>query len=120
MNKMIPVERIEKKIFLIRNQKVMIDRDIAELYGVETRRLNEQVKRNIKRFPEDFMFQLTREEFNDLKSQIATSSWGGVRKLPYAFTENGVAMLSSVLTSDRAIDVNIDNADIYPAKIYSA
>jgi len=107
MNKMIPLERIEKKIFLIRSQKVMIDRDIAELYGVETRRLNEQVKRNIKRFPEDFMFQLTQEEFNDLKSQIATSSWGGVRKLPYAFTENGVAMLSSVLSSDGAIEVNI-------------
>ncbi len=101
------LEIIEKKIFLIRTQKVMIDRDIAELYGVETRRLNEQIKRNIKRFPEDFMFQLTREEFNNLKSQIATSSWGGIRKLPYAFTENGVAMLSSVLSSDRAIEVNI-------------
>ncbi len=107
MNKMIPVEVIEKKIFLIRGQKVMIDRDIAEMYGVETRRLNEQVRRNIKRFPEDFMFQLSKEEFGNLKSQIATSSWGGVRKTPLAFTENGVAMLSGVLTSDRAIEVNI-------------
>ncbi len=107
MSKMIPVEVIEKKIFLIRGQKVMIDRDIAEMYGVETRRLNEQVRRNIKRFPEDFMFQLSKEEFGNLKSQIATSSWGGVRKTPLAFTENGVAMLSGVLTSDRAIEVNI-------------
>ncbi len=107
MNKMIPVEVIEKKIFLIRGQKVMIDRDIAEMYGVETKRLNEQVRRNIKRFPEDFMFQLSKEEFDNLKSQIATSSWGGVRKRPLAFTENGVAMLSGVLTSDSAIEVNI-------------
>ena len=107
MNKMIPVEVIEKKIFLIRGQKVMIDRDIAEMYGVETKRLNEQVRRNIKRFPEDFMFQLSKEEFGNLKSQIATSSWGGVRKRPLAFTENGVAMLSGVLTSDSAIEVNI-------------
>jgi len=107
VSKMIPVEVIEKKIFLIRGQKVMIDRDIAEMYGVETRRLNEQVRRNIKRFPEDFMFQLSKEEFGNLKSQIATSSWGGVRKTPLAFTENGVAMLSGVLTSDRAIEVNI-------------
>lgn len=109
MNKMIPVERIEKKIFLVRSQKVMIDRDIAELYGVETRRLNEQVKRNMKRFPGDFMFQLTKEEFEDWKSQIAMSNSDkmGLRRRPYAFTENGVAMLSSVLISDSAIDVNI-------------
>ncbi len=109
MKSMIPVEIIEKKIFLIRNQKVMIDRDIAELYGVETRRLNEQVKRSIKRFPEDFMFQLTQEEFENWKSQIAISNSEkmGLRRKPYAFTENGVAMLSSVLSSDRAIEVNI-------------
>ncbi len=109
MKELIPVEVIEKKIFLIRGQKVMIDRDIAEMYGVETKRLNEQVRRNIKRFPEDFMFQLSNEEFENWKSQIATSNSDkmGLRRRPYAFTENGVAMLSSVLTSDRAIEVNI-------------
>ena len=80
----------------------MIDSDIAALYGVETKRLNEQTKRNIERFPEDFMFQLTREEFSNLKSQIATSSWGGRRALPYVFTEHGVLMLSSVLNSNLA------------------
>jgi len=85
----------------------MLDRDLAEMYGVETRRLNEQIKRNIKRFPDDFMFQLTDEEFKILKSQFATSSWGGVRKLPYVFTELGVAMLSSVLNSDTAIEINM-------------
>ncbi len=103
----IPDEIIMTKIYFIREQKVMIDNDLAELYGVETRRLNEQVKRNIARFPEDFMFQLTEEEFINLKSQIATSSWGGRRKLPYVFTEHGVLMLSSVLNSERAINVNI-------------
>ncbi len=103
----IPDEIIMTKIYFIREQKVMIDNDLAELYGVETRRLNEQVKRNIARFPEDFMFQLTEEEFTNLKSQIATSSWGGRRKLPYVFTEHGVLMLSSVLNSERAINVNI-------------
>jgi len=85
----------------------MLDSDLAELYEVETRRLNEQVKRNIKRFPEDFIFQLTKEEFDNLKSQFATSSWGGRRRLPFVFTEQGVAMLSGVLHSDRAIHVNI-------------
>ena len=85
----------------------MFDRDLAELYGVTTGNLNLAVRRNIKRFPEDFMFQLNKEEFKNLILQIATSSWGGVRKLPYAFTEQGVAMLSSVLNSDRAINVNI-------------
>ncbi|OYD16057.1 DNA-binding protein [candidate division WOR-3 bacterium JGI_Cruoil_03_44_89] len=85
----------------------MLDRDLAELYGVPTKRLNEQVKRNKKRFPKDFMFQLNKEEFDILKSHFATSSWVGVRKLPNAFTENGVAMLSSVLNSDTAIQVNI-------------
>ncbi|MFH1562452.1 MAG: ORF6N domain-containing protein [Nitrospirota bacterium] len=107
MNQLIPVERIENKILFIRNQKVMLDRDLAELYEVPTRRLNEQVRRNIKRFPEDFMFQLTKEEFGVLKSHFAISSWGGTRKLPCAFTEQGVSMLSSVLNSERAILVNI-------------
>ena len=85
----------------------MLDNDLADLYQVETRRLNEQVKRNIDSFPEDFMFQLNEKEWENLKSQNATSSWGGRRKKPYAFTEHGVLMLSSVLNSDRAIQVNI-------------
>jgi len=85
----------------------MLDHDLAEMYGVETRRLNEQVRRNIDRFPEDFMFQLSDVEFKNLISQNATSSWGGTRKLPLAFTEQGVAMLSSVLNSKQAIQVNI-------------
>ncbi len=138
--------QIEKKIFVIRGVQVMIDRDIAELYGVETKVLNQAVKRNITRFPEEFMFQLNEEEFENWKSQIAisnsnlisqnatssfsrsqivtlkteqnqnvnlksqfvTSNWGGVRKLPYAFTEQGLAMLSGLLNSDIAIDVNIN------------
>ena len=91
---------IESLIQVIRGQQVMLDSDLAMLYGVETKRLNEQVKRNLNRFPEDFMFQI-------LKSQIATSSWGGTRKIPYAFTRNGIAMLSSVLRSDTAVEVNI-------------
>ena len=99
---------IQDKIFTIRGQRVMIDRDLAEMYGVETRRLNEQVKRNMKRFPEDFMFQLTGKEFENLKSQFATSRWGGTRKLPYVFTELGVAMLSSVLNSETAIEINMN------------
>ncbi|MCD4780241.1 MAG: ORF6N domain-containing protein [Candidatus Omnitrophica bacterium] len=103
----IPDEIIERKIYIIRGKKVMLDRDLAELYGVTTGRLNEQVKRNRKRFPSDFMCQVTKSEFTNLISQNAISSWGGVRKLPYAFTEQGVAMLSSVLNSDRAIEVNI-------------
>jgi len=103
----IPDEIITSKIYQIREQKVMLDNDLAELYQVETRRLNEQVKRNADRFPEDFMFQLTEEEWENLKSQNATSSWGGRRKLPFAFTEHGVLMLSSVLNSKRAIAVNI-------------
>ena len=106
-NLIIPIERIAEKIYLIRDEKVMLDSDLAELYDVPTKRLNEQVKRNIRRFPEDFMFQLTQEEFENLKSQFATSSWGGRRTFPYAFTEQGVAMLSSVLHSDRAIDINV-------------
>ena len=98
---------IESLIYEIRGQKVMLDRDLAKLYGVETKVLNQAVKRNIKRFPEDFMFQLSHEEFTDLMSQIVTSSWGGIRKLPYVFTEQGVAMLSGLLNSDIAIEVNI-------------
>jgi len=107
MKELIPQEVIENKIYLIRGYKVMLDRDLARLYGVPTKRLKEQVKRNIKRFPEDFMFELAIKEFEILRSQFATSSWGGERYLPYAFTEQGVAMLSSVLSSDRAIEVNI-------------
>jgi len=107
MTRLIPVEVIEKKIYLIRSEKVMLSTDLAVLYGVEPRVLVQAVKRNIKRFPEDFMFQLSNSEFNNLRSQIVTSSWGGRRYPPYAFTEQGVAMLSSVLRSKRAIAVNI-------------
>lgn len=99
---------IQSKIYEIRGQQVMIDKDLAGLYQVEVKRLNESVKRNLKRFPEDFMFQLTTEEWQNLKSQFATSSWGGTRKLPYAFTELGVSMLSSILNSELAIEVNIN------------
>jgi hypothetical protein len=109
----IPEEVIVSKIYLIKGQKVMLDRDLAEMYGIETKRLNEQVKRNIDRFPDDFMFQLTQKEFKDLKSQNATSSWGGTRKLPSAFTEYGVLMLSSVLNSPTAIQVNIRIMRVY-------
>jgi len=101
------IERIKKSIFEIRGQRVMIDFDLAELYRVETKVLNQAVKRNIKRFPSDFMFQLNLEEWSNLKSHFVTSSWGGTRKLPYAFTEQGLAMLSGILNSDVAIDVNI-------------
>ncbi len=112
-NTTIPDEVVMSKIYQIRNQKVMLDEDLAELYGVETKRLNEQVKRNIDRFPEDFMFSLDEEEFANLKSQNATSSWGGRRKLPNVFTEHGVLMLSSVLNSKQAIQVNIQIMRIY-------
>jgi len=98
---------IESKILFIRSKKVMLDKDLAVLYEVETKMLNRAVKRNIKRFPDDFMFQLTKKEFDNLRFHFGTSSWGGQRYLPYAFTENGVAMLSSVLNSERAIQVNI-------------
>jgi len=107
MEQLVPIERIEAKILLIRGQKIMLDKDLAELYGVETKVLIQAVKRNIERFPEDFMFQLTKEEFEILRSQFVTSSWGGRRYLPYAFTEHGILMLSSVLNSERAILVNI-------------
>jgi ORF6N domain len=109
----LPDEIVLSKIYQIRGEKVMLDSDLAELYGVETRRLNEQVKRNPDRFPHDFMFQLTEKEFDNLKSQIATSSWGGRRNLPYAFTEHGVLMLSSVLNSNLAIKVNIQIMRVY-------
>lgn len=109
----IPDEVILSKIYLIRESKVMLDSDLSELYGVETRRLNEQVKRNFLRFPDDFMFQLSVDEFNNLKSQIATSSWGGRRKPPFVFTEHGVLMLSSILNSERAIKVNIQIMRIF-------
>ena len=124
---------IESLIRTIRGQKVMVDFDLAMLYGVKNKRLNEQVKRNIKRFPDDFMFQLTKEEWivlrsqiaatkqsenqpnRNLKSQIATSSWGGTRKLPYAFTRNGIGMLSSVLGSDTAVEMNIRIMRVFTA-----
>jgi phosphomevalonate kinase len=100
-------QKILNHIYVIRGQKVMLDEELAEMYKVETRRLNEQVKRNMSRFPKDFMFRLTEKEYQNLKSQNATSSWGGRRTLPNAFTEQGVAMLSSILNSDIAIEVNI-------------
>ena len=106
---LVPVERIERAILQIRDKKVILDADLASLYGVETRVLIQAVKRNLERFPEDFMFQLTQDEFVHLRSQIVTSrEWGGRRYPPYAFTEQGVAMLSSVLRSPRAIQVNIE------------
>lgn len=104
----IPVEQIARTIILLRGQKVMLSQQLAELYGVPVKALNQAVKRHRDRFPRDFTFQLTADEFDNLKSQIVTSSWGGVRRaLPYAFTEQGVAMLSSVLRSARAVKVNI-------------
>ena len=107
MNNIIPEERIEKMIFLIRGKKVMLDRDLAFLYGVKTKVLIQAIKRNIERFPNDFMFQLNVKEFGVLRSQIVTSSWGGRRYNPFVFTEQGVAMLSSVLQSKKAIHINI-------------
>ena len=109
----VTTNEIIDKIFVVRGLKVMLDKDLAEMYGVPTFRLNEAVKRNSLRFPEDFMFQLTENEFKNLISQFAISSWGGTRKMPYAFTEHGVAMLSSVLRSEQAIQVNIQIIRIY-------
>ena len=100
-------QKILNKIYAIRGEKVMLDQDLAEMYSVETKQLKRQVKRNIDRFPKDFMFGLTPKEFENLRSQIGTSSWGGTRYMPMAFTEQGVAMLSSVLNSKTAIEVNI-------------
>ena len=104
---LIPDDIISSKIYLIRNQKVMLDKDLSELYAVETKQLKRQVRRNLERFPEDFMFELSQQEFDNLRSQFGTSSWGGSRYMPMAFTEQGVAMLSSVLNSPTAIKVNI-------------
>lgn len=103
----VPQEMIQNKIFMIRGKKVMLDRDLAELYGVETKYLTRQVRRNKERFPDEFLLLLTQQEVAILKRQIGTSSWGGTRKPPFAFTEHGILMLSSVLNSPRAIQVNI-------------
>lgn len=107
------VAGIEKRILLIRGEKVILDRDLAQLYGVATRDLNKAVSRNRDRFPDDFMIQLTPEEFRGLKFHFGTSTWGGTRKPPKAFTEQGVVMLSSVLRSKRAILVNIEVMRIF-------
>ena len=104
----VQAQNIKKRILLIHGEKVILDADLAALYEVETKVLIQAVKRNLDRFPEDFMFQLTKQEFENLRSQFVTSSWGGRRYPPYAFTEQGVAMLSSVLRSDRAVQVNIE------------
>ena len=108
MKSLVPIEVIEKKILLINGRKVMLDKDLAGLYGVSTGNLNKAVNRNKERFPEDFMVELSLEEFSNLKFHFGTSSWGGTRKPPRAFTEQGIAMLSSVLNSKRAIQVNIE------------
>jgi len=106
-SELIPQDAIQSKILFLREKKVMLDRDLAMLYAVETRTLIQAVKRNIERFPDDFMFQLINQEVRNLKSQFVISSWGGQRYLPYAFTEQGIAMLSSVLKSKQAIQINI-------------
>ncbi len=105
--KEISIEVVATKIFIIRGKRVMLDRDLAEMYGVKTKVFLQSVKRNLKRFPEDFMYRVTKQEVANLRSQIVTSSWGGRRYLPYVFTQEGVAMLSSVLNSERAVKVNI-------------
>ena len=112
-NTLIPDEVIMKKIYLLRGSKVMMDRDLAELYEIETKQLKRAVRRNISRFPEDFMFELNQEEFKVLRSQFGTSSWGGSRYVPMAFTEHGVIMLASVLNSERAIQVNIQIVRVF-------
>ncbi|HET6226365.1 MAG TPA: ORF6N domain-containing protein [Bacteroidia bacterium] len=106
-------EAIMNKIYYVRDHKVMLDRDLALLYGVETKTFNQAVKRNLKRFPSDFMFELSEKEWENLRSQIVTSSWGGTRYIPNAFTEQGVAMLSSVLNSDKAININIQIVRVF-------
>jgi hypothetical protein len=110
-----PIEQIQNMIYVIRGQKVMLDSDLAQLYRVETKVLNQSVKRNLKRFPDDFMFRLSPEEYASLKSQIVTSipGRGGKQKQPLVFTENGIAMLSGILNSDRAINVNISIIRIF-------
>jgi ORF6N domain len=105
--RLLPEEALFRKIHRVCDQKVLLDIDLADLYGVETKRLKEAVRRNRTRFPDDFMFEMTREETDNLRTQFASSSWGGSRYAPFAFTEQGVAMLSSVLNSERAIEVNI-------------
>ncbi|HYU31569.1 MAG TPA: ORF6N domain-containing protein [Thermoanaerobaculia bacterium] len=105
---LVPTEVVESIIIVLRGEKVILDRNIARLYEVETKMLVRAVKRNLGRFPEDFMFQLTEEETQNLRCQIGTSSWGGSRYRPYAFTEQGVAMLSGVLRSERAVQVNVE------------
>lgn len=105
---LVPVEQVERLIRVLRGQRVILDADLAALYGVKTSNLNQAVSRNVQRFPDDFMLQMTLEEFRDLKFQFGTSRWGGTRKAPRAFTEQGVAMLSSVLRSPRAVQVNIE------------
>lgn len=107
MLNIVPQEVLMSKIYLLRGEKVMLDRDLAELYQVTTGNLNKSVQRNLKRFPSDFMFQMNQDEFKNLIFQNGTSSWGGTRKPPFAFTEQGIAMLSGILNSDRAISVNI-------------
>jgi hypothetical protein len=107
MKELIPLETIQNKIYLIRSQKVMLSPHLADLYGIDTKYLNRAVKRNAERFPEDFMFKLNQNEMKELRFHFGTSRWGGIRYLPYAFTEQGVAMLSSVLNSEKAILVNI-------------
>ena len=109
----IPNEVISNKIYFIRNQKIMLDRNLAALYEVETKRINEQIKRNSARFPENFMFQLNEVEYENLKSQNATSSWGGSRKLPFAFTEHGVLQLANVLKSERATQMSIKIIEVF-------
>ena len=104
---MIPDETVIRKIYMIRGEKVMLDKDLAELYEVDTKVFNQAVKRNIDRFPPDFMFRLNKKEYDHLRSQIVTSSWGGTRYMPYVFTEQGVAMLSGVIHSPKAISMNI-------------
>lgn len=113
MNPIVPNEVIIKKIYMIRDEKVMLDKDLAELYGVQTKALKQAVRRNMDRFPLDFMFELTKEEFDNLRSQTVTSSHGGARYLPMVFTEQGIAMLSSVLNSDKAIQMNIQIIRIF-------
>ncbi|WP_319406105.1 ORF6N domain-containing protein [uncultured Desulfosarcina sp.] len=107
MNQLIAIDDITQRIYTVREAKVMLDRDLAELYEVETKVLKRNVRRNIDRFPQDFMFELTPDEFQNLRSKIDTSSWGGTRYVPMAFTEHGVAMLSGILNSKKAIRVNI-------------
>ena len=112
-NTLIPDEVIMNKIHIFRGSKVMLDRDLADLYEIETKQLKRAVRRNISRFPDDFMFELSPDEFNNLRSQFGTSSWGGARYVPMAFTEHGVIMLASVLNSERAIQVNIQIVRIF-------